>query len=102
MGQRQPPRSGLLAVALLGWHRSGRPDPVLGGYRPEIHRHLRWRRLHISAIALTALVFLAQGLTRPRDLLEMPLSWRKPTVHACDARAMLGSALAPAVAPAAP
>lgn len=70
--------------------------------RPEILRHLRWRRLHISANALTALIFLAQGLTRPRDLLEIPLSWQKATVYACDYKAMRCPALTPAMAPSAP
>lgn len=70
--------------------------------RPEIHRHLRWRRLHISANVLAALIFLAQGLTGPRDLLEIPLSWQKATVYACDYKAMRCPAPTPAVAPAAP
>jgi hypothetical protein len=52
--------------------------------RPEIHKHLRWRRLHVSANALAALIFLAQGFSGPRDLLEIPLSWQKPTIYACD------------------
>jgi hypothetical protein len=52
--------------------------------RPEILRHLRWRRLHISANALAALIFVAQGISGPRDLLEIPLSWQKPAVYACD------------------
>lgn len=70
--------------------------------RPEIHRHLRWRRLHISANLLAALIFLAQGLTGPRDLLEIPLSWQKATVYACDYKAMRCPSPTPAVAPAAP
>lgn len=52
--------------------------------RPEIHKHLRWRRLHVSANALATLIFLAQGISGPRDLLEIPLSWQKPTIYACD------------------
>jgi hypothetical protein len=55
--------------------------------RPEIHKHLRWRRLHVSANALAALIFLAQGISGPRDLLEIPLSWQKPTIYACDYQA---------------
>lgn len=65
--------------------------------RPEIHRHLRWRRLHISANALAALLFLAQGLSGLRDLLEIPLSWQKATVYACDVQAMRCPTPAPAV-----
>ncbi len=52
--------------------------------RPEIHKHLRWRRLHVSANALAALIFLAQGISGPRDLLEIPLSWQKATLNSCD------------------
>lgn len=55
--------------------------------RPEIHKHLRWRSPHISANALAALIFLAQGISGPRDLLEIPLSWQKPTIYACDYQA---------------
>jgi hypothetical protein len=66
--------------------------------RPEIHRHLRWRRLHVSANALAALIFLAQGISGPRDLLEIPLSWQKPAVYACDFQAQT----CPAGGPAAP
>jgi hypothetical protein len=70
--------------------------------RPEIQRHLRWRRLHISANLLAALVFLAQGLTGPRDLLEIPLSWQKASIYACDYKAMRCPAPAPSAAPATP
>jgi len=52
--------------------------------KPEIHRSLRWRRLHVSANVLAAVVFLAQGISGPRDLLEIPLSWQKPAVYGCN------------------
>ncbi len=52
--------------------------------RPEIHKHLRWRRLHVSANALAALIFMAQGISGPRDLLEIPLNWQKATLYRCD------------------
>ena len=52
--------------------------------QPEIQRQLRWRRLHLSANALAALIFIAQGITGPRDLLEIPLSWQKPTIWGCN------------------
>ncbi|MEB3264514.1 MAG: DUF4079 family protein [Synechococcus sp.] len=52
--------------------------------RPEILRSLRWRRLHLTASALAALALLAQGISGPRDLLEIPLSWQKPAIEACD------------------
>ena len=52
--------------------------------RPETQRSLRWRRLHVSANVLAALVFLAQAISGPRDLLEIPLHWQKPAIQACD------------------
>lgn len=52
--------------------------------RPEIRRSLRWRRLHLSANVLAALIFAAQGISGSRDLLEIPLSWQKPAIYACD------------------
>ena len=33
---------------------------------------------------LAAFLFLAQGITGSRDLLEIPLSWQKPAIAACD------------------
>ena len=52
--------------------------------RPEILRDLRLRRLHVTASVLAALLFAMQGITGTRDLLEIPLSWQKPAVYACD------------------
>ena len=52
--------------------------------QPEIQRSLRWRRLHISANLLAVLLFLAQAISGSRDLLEIPLSWQKPAIQACD------------------
>ena len=52
--------------------------------QPEILRQLRWRRLHLSANALAALIFITQGITGPRDLLEIPLSWQKATIYGCN------------------
>lgn len=63
--------------------------------RPEIHKHQRWRRLHVSANALAALIFLAQGISGPRDLLEIPLSWQKPTLYGCNFEARTCPAPAP-------
>jgi hypothetical protein len=63
--------------------------------RPEIHKHLRWRRLHVSANVLAALIFLAQGISGPRDLLEIPLSWQKATLYSCDFEARTCPAPAP-------
>ena len=52
--------------------------------RPEIARDLRVRRLHVSVSVLMAVLFLMQGVTGTRDLLEIPLSWQKPAVYGCD------------------
>ena len=54
------------------------------GARPEILRDLRLRRLHVTANLLAALLFVVQGVTGTRDLLEIPLSWQKPTIYACN------------------
>ena len=52
--------------------------------RPEIQRDRRLRRLHVTASVLAALLFVMQGITGARDLLEIPLSWQKPAVYGCD------------------
>ena len=54
------------------------------GARPEILRDLRLRRLHVTASVLATLLFVMQGITGTRDLLEIPLSWQKPAVYGCD------------------
>lgn len=69
--------------------------------RPEIQRSLRWRRLHLSANVLVALLFLCQAFSGSRDLLEIPLSWQKPTIFACDPVRQVCPPLAP-LPPAAP
>jgi hypothetical protein len=51
---------------------------------PEIYRHLSWRKLHIALNTIALLLFLSQGVTGARDLLEIPLSWQEPTVFSCD------------------
>lgn len=43
-----------------------------------------WRRIHILLNCLATLLFLGQGLTGTRDLLEIPLSWQKPHLDRCD------------------
>ncbi|MEB3362045.1 MAG: DUF4079 domain-containing protein [Synechococcaceae cyanobacterium] len=52
--------------------------------QPEILRHLRWRRWHLLANGLALLIFVAQGISGSRDLLEIPLSWQKPFLVRCD------------------
>jgi membrane protein YdbS with pleckstrin-like domain len=51
---------------------------------PEIYRHLSWRKLHITLNTIALLLFLSQGITGARDLLEIPLSWQEPTVFGCN------------------
>ena len=52
--------------------------------RPEIMRHLRWRRLHIASNLLIMVLLAVQAITGTRDLLEIPLSWQKPAIYRCD------------------
>lgn len=66
--------------------------------RPEITKQLRWRRLHGSANALAAVIFLAQAISGSRDLLEIPISWQKPAIQACDYQRST-CPVAPAAAP---
>lgn len=54
------------------------------GARREILSQLRWRRVHVTLSALAAVLFLIQGTTGTRDLLQIPLSWQKPALQACD------------------
>ena len=44
----------------------------------------RWRYVHIILNCLALLLFIGQGLTGARDLLEIPLSWQKPAVYKCN------------------
>ena len=52
--------------------------------RPETLRDLRWRRLHLAANGLAAVLFLMQGVTGTRDLLEIPLQWQQAFLGRCD------------------
>ena len=52
--------------------------------RPEITRHLRWRRIHIASNVLVMVLLAVQAITGSRDLLEIPLSWQKPAIYRCD------------------
>ncbi len=44
----------------------------------------RWRTLHIILNSFAVLLFVGQGLTGTRDLLDIPLSWQKPYIYTCD------------------
>jgi hypothetical protein len=52
--------------------------------RPEISRHIRWRRLHVASNILIMVLLAVQAITGSRDLLEIPLSWQKPAIYRCD------------------
>jgi hypothetical protein len=53
---------------------------------PEIYkdRSLTWRRVHVVLNCIALLLFIGQGVTGTRDLLEIPLSWQKPFIYQCD------------------
>lgn len=70
--------AGVLLTGLLLWTTAA---------RPEIQRHLRLRRLHISVGVLMALLLAVLAITGSRDLLEIPLSWQKPVIDSCDFKA---------------
>lgn len=40
---------------------------------PEIYRNINWRRVHIALNSIALLLFLIQGITGVRDLLEIPV-----------------------------
>lgn len=50
---------------------------------PEIYRDRsqKWRKAHALLNAFATLLFIGQGITGARDLLEIPLSWQKPFVY---------------------
>jgi hypothetical protein len=52
--------------------------------KTEIFKSMRFRRLHVSAGVLTAVLLAVLAITGTRDLLNIPLSWQKPTIYACN------------------
>lgn len=50
-------------------------------YKDRSHR---WRNIHIILNCFALLLFIGQGMTGSRDLLEIPLSWQKSLVYQCD------------------
>lgn len=44
----------------------------------------RWRTVHIVLNCVALLLFVGQGLTGTRDLLEIPLSWQEETIYKCN------------------
>lgn len=51
---------------------------------PEIYKSKAWRRTHIALNLIALLLFVGQGITGTRDLLEIPLSWQESVVYQCD------------------
>jgi drug/metabolite transporter (DMT)-like permease len=53
---------------------------------PEIYkdRSNRWRTIHTVLSCVALLLFIGQGMTGTRDLLEIPLSWQEPYIYQCD------------------
>lgn len=53
---------------------------------PEIYRDKthRWRTIHTILNCIALLLFIGQGMTGTRDLLEIPLSWQEPYIYKCD------------------
>lgn len=42
------------------------------------------RLIHIILNCIALLLFMGQGMTGTRDLLEIPLSWQEPYIYQCD------------------
>lgn len=53
---------------------------------PKIYedRSNRWRKFHVLLNCLALFLFLAQGVTGARDLLEIPLNWQLKYLEKCD------------------
>jgi hypothetical protein len=47
-------------------------------------RQNRWRNAHIILNSIALLLFIGQGITGARDLLEIPLHWQTLYVYQCD------------------
>jgi hypothetical protein len=47
-------------------------------------RSNRWRYVHIILNCFALLLFIGQGMTGTRDLLEIPLSWQETHLYKCD------------------
>jgi hypothetical protein len=51
---------------------------------PEIYKSKQWRLTHAALNTVAVLLFISQGITGVRDLLEIPLHWQEPYVFQCD------------------
>jgi drug/metabolite transporter (DMT)-like permease len=50
-------------------------------YKDKSHR---WRVIHTVLNCFALLLFIGQGMTGTRDLLQIPLSWQEPYIYQCD------------------
>lgn len=50
-------------------------------YQDRTHR---WRVAHTVLNSVAIVLFVGQGITGARDLLEIPLSWQEPFIYQCD------------------
>ena len=50
-------------------------------YKDKSHR---WRIIHTVLNCFALLLFIGQGMTGTRDLLQIPLSWQEPYIYQCD------------------
>ncbi|MBR8831789.1 MAG: hypothetical protein N5P05_002348 [Chroococcopsis gigantea SAG 12.99] len=50
-------------------------------YKDRSHK---WRVAHTVLNSIAVILFLGQGFTGSRDLLEIPLGWQKPYIYKCD------------------
>ncbi len=50
-------------------------------YKDKSHR---WRIAHTVLNCIALLLFIGQGITGTRDLLQIPLSWQEPYIYQCD------------------
>ena len=53
---------------------------------PDIYqdKQNRWRTAHIILNCFALLLFIGQGMTGARDLLEIPLHWQEHYIYQCD------------------
>ncbi|NET31984.1 MAG: DUF4079 domain-containing protein [Cyanothece sp. SIO1E1] len=50
----------------------------------DIYKSAAWRRTHVFLNCIALLLFLGQGMTGVRDLLEIPLGWQEPFIYQCN------------------
>lgn len=53
---------------------------------PDIYKDKtnRWRKTHVILNSIAVLLFISQGMTGTRDLLEIPLGWQETHLYKCD------------------